>query len=298
MPKNEFIRYITSMLRHLSNRMGLDNIKYAFRNVQALLHYPGFQQMEQLTKKLLLHHMLESQPRFTYKYLSHYGTASFSKTQRLAAILNHYYFLASVVRPDFFSEVANSPIIWQEILDNDSFAISLSYPELAHFEGELSLSISINSTIVQRITFIIVTGALVGAAIEQTILITQVQGTKNFDLMKYTAKKLHDIIPAVMLINAAYGLASALHLTHAIGISTNEHLGRSKKSYFDYDLFWEQFGGEKTNANLYLLNINAPERPLTSTKANHRKRTLRKRQYKQLVRATVAQHFESKFLIQ
>jgi uncharacterized protein VirK/YbjX len=296
MRRNTIASNITEALRHLSSKPGLVNIKYTFRNIQALLHYPGFKQMKQLNNRLTLTQVLESQPRFSYKYLGHYATASFSKKKRLAAILNHYHFLASVVRPDFFTKVANSPVIWQETHDEDVFTISLSYPGLAHFEGELSLSIAINSTVVQRITFVIVTGELVGVAVKQTLLITQVQGTKHFDLMKYTAKKLHDVTPAVLLINAAYGLASALRLTHATGVSTDEQLCRGGKHFFNYDSFWEQLGGERTDNNLFLLDINTPEKPISSIKSNHRTRTLRKRQYKQLIRTTVAQYFEEAFL--
>ena len=288
--------HLTTTARLLLNQPGLLAVKHGFRSLQTLLNFADAQRLKHLTQCLAVAPLLERQPRFRYKYLSRYLAASFSRTTRLKTILNHYHFLAAQTRPAFFAQVSQQPTIWRETWGDSSFTISLSYPQYADFEGELSLNFYLNSTLLQVVSFVIVPGQVVGVAGAQALLFGQVQGTRNAALLKQTTKTLHDITPAALLVNAAYGLAEALDIGHAAGVSTAEQLCYRTGSYFDYDGFWQQFGGQPTVHNLFLLDIPAAEKPLAEVKAKHRARTLRKRLYKQQVRAAVAAHFRTAFL--
>ena len=296
MTADYFFRYLVHHLRNLSGRPGLIHFKYVFRHVQAMARRVEYAQLQLLLATLPLAALLEQQPRFIYKYLGSYAVASFSRPVRLAAILHHYRFLASVVRPDFFAAVARKPICWQDIIGGERFRIELSYPVLAWFEGELSLHFMVDDTLVQMLTFVIVPGHIVGLAAPQALLISQIQGTKHGELLKHATKCLHDLTPATLLVNVAYGLATALGLDHAVGISTREQLGRGSKLHFDYDSFWRQFRGEWLATPFYQLDLNAPEKPIEEVKAKYRSRTLRKRQYKQQVRQFAAAHFQHAFM--
>lgn len=295
MKENSFFLSFINTLRVLSELPGLINIKNSFRHLQASFNPAEFAQMQQLADTLPLAALIKSQPRFLYKYLNSYAAASFPRAVRLATILHHYRFLATIVRPDFFTTVVQRPTLWQEAVGEEQFRIELSYPVLAWFEGELSLHFVANGTLVQMLTFVVVPGATVGLAAPQALLISQIQGTKNGELLKHTTKCLHDLTPATLLVNVAYGLASALGLDHAVGISTQEQLGRGSKLHFDYDSFWQQFRGEWLATHFYQLDINAPEKPIEEVKAKYRSRTLRKRQYKQQVRQLAAANFLASF---
>ena len=271
-------------------------MKHGLRSLQTLLNYPGFMQVKRLTSSLALAPLLECQPRFSYKYLSRYSAASFSRRTRLAALLNHYQFLSARVRPEFFGQLPAQPVLWRAQCGADEVSITLSYPQLVGFECELSLNFFFNSTLLQVVGFVIVPGHVVGATTEHALLLSQVQGTRHAALLKQATKTLHDSTPASLLVNAAYGLAEALGITGAAGVSSAEQLGIPGGHHFDYDAFWQQFRGERNSQNLYLLAVPAPERPLLEIKHNHRARTLRKRHYKQQLRESVARQFSQAFL--
>ena len=287
--------HLLAVLRHIFNQPALLAVKHSVRSLQTILNYAGFQRVKQLSATLPLEQLLERQPRFRYKYLSSYTASSFSRRERLTAILNHYDFLTATVGADFFRLVASKPIIWQEQRGADNFTIVLSYPALVGFEGELSLSLWVNDVLAQVVSFVIVPGQLVGVGSAQALLLSQVQGAHHPTLYKHATKTLLDITPAALLVHAAYGLAAALGIRHAAGISTAEQLSQSAGNRFDYDAFWAQFGGERTADELFLLTVPAPEKPLESLKANHRARTLRKRQYKLALRRAVEQTCRTSF---
>lgn len=284
------------IVRSLLNQPGLLAVKYGVRSLQTLLNFSDAQRMKHLSMTLAVAPLLERQPRFRYKYLSRYLAASFSRTTRLKTILNHYHFLAEKTTPAFFKCLPQQPVIWCEARGDSTFTITLSYPRQVGFEGELSLNFCLNSTLLQVVSVVIVPGSVVGVSSAQALLISQVQGTRNAALLKQATKSLHDITPAALLVNAAYGLAEALGIAQAAGVSTAEQLSYGHGSSFDYDGFWQQFGGVPTAHNLFLLDIPAAEKPISSIKPKHQARTLRKRQYKQQLRAAIAAHFQRVFL--
>jgi len=280
---------ITLLATGIAQSGQLSLLHRALHRAQILLEFSAFFRLQQLAKTLSLVQLLKIQPKFIYKYLSPYTALSFSRPMRLAAILNHYQFLVERVTPHFFAALTRSPVLWQQC-GPDQLAITLSYPTCTGYEGELSLNFSVDGVVVQVISFVIVPGRLVGSASAQALFICQVQGTRNAPLLRHATKALHDITPATLLVHAAHGLASALGIGQLVGISTEEQLCRDKIS-FDYASFWQQFEGQRTAANLFLLAGPAAEKPIQQIKSNHRARTLRKRLAKQQLRLAVAQQF-------
>ena len=264
----------------------------SIRRAQIFLELPDFWRLQQLADALALLPLLKIQSKFIYKYLSPYAARSFSRKMRLAAILHHYRFLRQRVAPGFFAGLAHAPVLWQQQCGPDLFSIALGFPPRSGFEGELTLSFYCNATVLQVISFVLVPGALVGSPSPQALFICQVQGERQPELLKHATRSLHDCTPAVLLVNAAYGLAKALRIGQVVGISTEEQLCRDKIS-FDYASFWQQFDGQRTAANLFLLATPVLEKPIQQIKSKHRARTLRKRLAKQQLRAAVAQQFSA-----
>ena len=225
-----------------------------------------------------------------------YAVASFSRAKRRQALLNHYQFLQSTAKISFFEALPNQPVLWEQQSDDDKFSITLSYPPLASFECELSLNFLVNGTLVQVLGFVIVPGYLVGITSSQALLFSQVQGQRDPTLLRHATRTLHDISPAALLVNTAFGLAGALGIGQAVGISRAKQVCVSKTNHFDYDIFWEQFQGEWLASGFYQFDTDAPEKPIEEIKAKYRTRTLRKRQYKQQVRQLVAANFRAAFI--
>ncbi|QKG57430.1 DUF535 family protein [Hymenobacter sp. BRD128] len=286
---------LAGLLRHFLSWPALLPLKQLVRSGQTLLNYADFQRIKQLSTSLPLATLLERQPRFRYKYLSGYLAASFSRPKRLAALLYHYDFLTATAGVAFFEQVARKLLIWQEQHGAGHFAIHLAYPAVVGFEGELSLYFSVNGILLQVVSFVIVPGQLVGAPGKPALLLSQVQGAHQPALHKHATKTLLDITPAALLMHAAYGLAQALRIDHAAGVSTEEQLSYGSGSGFNYNTFWEQFGGERTTGGFFRLAIPAPEKPLECIKSAHRVRTLRKRRYKHALRQAVEQQCRAVF---
>jgi len=146
------------------------------------------------------------------------------------------------------------------------------------------------------VAFVIVPGRLVGGAEGPALLFSQVQGSREPALLKHATRTLLDTTPAALLVQAAYGLAAALGIGQAAGLSSAEQMSAGPGSRFDYDGFWQQFGGEPRVGGWFGLRIPAPERPIAHIKSNNRGRTLRKRRFKRLLRATVEQFCRGAFL--
>ena len=90
---------------------------------------------------------------------------------------------------------------------------------------------------------------------------------------------------------ALQGIALACGLTCIWGAGNERQLANGT-ALFNYDSFWDALGGQKQPSQLYNLSVPFPEKPMASIKANHRSRTLRKREYKHKITQQVRAHFE------
>ena len=265
-------------------------LKQSVRYLQTLLNYSDFQHLKYLVASLPLAPLLARQPRFLYKYLSPYIAASFGRTSRLTVLLHHYQFLKHQSGPAFFTAVAGQAVLWRAVHKSEVFTISISYPQRVGFEAELSLNFALNDTVLQVVGFVIAPGQVLQMASGPVLLFSQVQGTRDVSLLKHATKTLHEIPPAILLVNAAYGLMAALDITRAAGVGTEHQICAGPTTYFDYTAFWNRLLGSRTAAgDILLLPVPTPEKPIAQIASNHRGRNLRKRRYKQSIRETVEQ---------
>ena len=240
--------------------------------------------------------MLKRQPRFFHKYLSPYASVAFDRKTRLAVLTNHYAFLKAQANQAFFPALAQEAVLWRDCIESTEFSIALSFPIHVDYEAELSLHFSIDGTLIQVVSFVIVPGATMGSTEPQVLLFTQVQGLANAEQIRKATKLLYDITPAALLIHAAYGLACAWGIGGAAGVSTAGKAGTWVYRWFDYDAFWLDLKGERSSQeSVYLLPVPPPDRPIEEIRRNHRNRTLRKRKYKRELREQVAQHWQTTF---
>lgn len=284
------------VISQVIKRLGLLPVVHALRPMLALLNYRGFRELKSLTANLPLEPLLKRQPRFLYKYLVPYATAKFDRRTRLHVLINHYRYLIDHTNNAFFPAMTESPVLWRYRCGADECTISLTYPLHVSNEAELSLHFEWNDTLVQVVSFVIAPGAVVGAASEQVLLFGQVQGFTDAALLRNVTKALHDILPATLLVHAAYGIASALQLNGAAGVSKQNKAGKWVHRFFDYDAFWLSFKGElNAPTDVFLLPMPPTECPLEEVKRNHRARTLRKRQFKEDVRNDIAEFWQRNY---
>lgn len=284
------------ILLNLFRRPALIPLKRGVRSLQTLLNKADFEHLQRLIASLPLAPLLARQPRFVYKYLSSYIAASFDRTARLRVLLHHFQFLNYHLGEVFFTALAGCPVLWRERRGADVFTITISYPPLAGFEAELSLNFVYNGTVLQVVGFVIAPADVLGEVSGSILLFSQVQGIKNHGLLKYVTRTLHEIPPAILLVNAAYGLAAAMGISRAAGVSTASQISAGPTNYFDYSAFWHGLKGRRAAASdALLLPIPTPEKPITQIASNHRSRNLRKRHYKQCLREVVEREARTAF---
>ena len=287
---------MNSTLRKWLGKLGLMPVVYALSPVLTLLNLAQFRRFRALVASLPLAPLRARYPRFLYKYLSSYAVASFGRRTRLAVLSHHYRFMAAQAGPAFFRALEQRPVLWRWACDADEYTIRLAFPLYVDYEGELLLELALNEAVLQLVTVVVAPGAAVGAARAAVLLITHVQGRAPAEVMKHARKTLHDTTPAAVLVQAAYGLATAWGLDTGAGVGSSEKAGAWAKRHFDYDAFWLELHGQRAaRLNVYHLPIPAPEKPLEEIKHAHRARTQRKREFKREVREQVAHRWQDIF---
>ncbi|RZK22622.1 MAG: DUF535 domain-containing protein [Hymenobacter sp.] len=266
-------------------------LRDGFRTAQGWLNYQRFRRLQKMLAHPALRKLSLRHGRLAYKYLVPSLVAGLSRSQRLAVMLHHYESILHHLRPAFFDWVLQEHGIWQAQSETNQFSITLAYPFESDFEGELSVVFRVDNTPVYTISFTLAPGWVLHAAAPTVLLVSRVQGTKNFALIKQATKSLHDSTPAALLMQAVYGIALAGNIPLILGIGTAAQISRTKAdNQFDYDGFWQQFGATLVAGGLFLLPLPVLEKPIETVKANHRARTLRKRQYKHEVRVSIQQY--------
>lgn len=250
--------------------------------------------------------------RLPLKHLSsHYLALHLSPRQRLQSVHHHYSVLNRHAQPDALARLYDDGILlWEHIAGDARHAIELRYPfSFDHpgrkddHEGDLLLVFSVDGHPCFASSFTVMPLA-VGEARppeQSAVFIGRVQGVgRDFDRLRTATRALGDVAPRDLLWQAIEGIAQALDIRHALGISNDSHVLRrvreSDDSAFDYDAYWESMGGRRTPQQMYLLPLPVPQKPLSEIAQKHRQRAARKRHFKQEVRQAVAASVRERLL--
>ena len=225
-------------------------------------------------------------PIILYKFLGSYLATCFSTKNRLNILLNHYGYMDRYISDqNICLALCNKITLWHQIREQTEYAIVLTAPAHASFEGELVLEYRMDNLMLFRITFTIMPGYMAGLLTEQTIFIGGSQGTANTSRQtRQAAKANNEISPAAMLILAVQALGKTLNITTITGVSTKFHCSDSVNMnpegyYSTYDLMWEANGG-KQHGYFFTFSNTPYEKSLELVPGNHRSRTRKKREFK------------------
>lgn len=242
--------------------------------------------------------IVRAEPRLLFKYLTGYLGADLSRRERASILVDHYTFLTDRVQRNFFRMIVDCRVeLWQQIAGEHVYRIHLTYPRTAHNEGDLSLTFEADGVDIYVLSFTIGPGSVAGLAASRAIYIARMQGKgKGLDLIRAATKTCVDISPPALLLAAVEGVATALNLSHIIGVSADNHISDSgdlppSDMVKAYDEFWLAAGGLRLERNMYHLPVPLPHKPIQSVKRNHRSRALRKREYKIIVKDQVCRAF-------
>jgi uncharacterized protein VirK/YbjX len=281
-------------------------IRAAYRAAPLLLHLRGHMRMMRMLKAAPVSELLQRRPKLGYKYLYRpYLVQSLSRRKRLDILDYHYRFLAERVRSEFFSRIYDGEYeLWQDSKDECAFTMTLAFPvEWEHdYEGDLLLSFNCNGERIYSLTFSIVPGKALGLKADRLILVTAIQGVAGMaERIKQAKESYGDLSLPMLLLSGIEGIALAMDIALLGGIGLDQQVQKqtwgNERFMFDYDQFWKQAIGDRTDGRYYIRRIPEELRPLEEIKAKHRKKTLLRRGIKATLREAAHHNFEKKCLV-
>lgn len=235
--------------------------------------------------------LLKTYSRAVYRYTLPYLSTRFERAERQQMLVSHYDFVNASLRAVFFQRVlGDSMTLWQREIEGSVFSIGVAGPCL-HREGDLTLVFKMDGCRLYRIAFSVVKAPLLkidAGASRQVIYVGQVQGyPERFAQIRQATRLCRDVAPADLLMAAMAGLGSALGIGMVAGVGVEDSLSykslvalNTSQSYAD---FWEKFQGMTPQGGHYTLPLPLAEKPISQVKANHRGRTLAKRELKKSI---------------
>ncbi|WP_211451249.1 DUF535 family protein [Collimonas antrihumi] len=236
------------------------------------------------TKQLIV-----SKPELTYKYLRNYISFNIPARTGLLILISHYSYLQNNFKIDFLENISSSPVpLWGEYIDGISFEIVMDFPHTVDHEGDLCLIFKSDLVSIYRVIFVIADGSSFDLPDDHVMCISSVQGIHGFQKIQQATKSCHDIQPAQLLMAAISGVGAALGFNTIVGIATKSQISQSEKFYFSYDEFFGKYGDLVPQKNFYKIQLPYIESSLDLIHTRHRKRTQKKRAFKNEIRDKVA----------
>ncbi|WP_061537299.1 DUF535 family protein [Collimonas arenae] len=240
------------------------------------------------TKQLII-----SKPELTYKYLRNYISFNISARTGLLILISHYSYLQKNFKIDFLENISTTPVVlWGQYIEGISFEIVMDFPHTVDHEGDLCLIFKSDLVSIYRVIFVIADGSLFELPDAHVMCVSSVQGIHGFQGIQQATKLCHDIQPAQLLMAALNGVGQALGFTTIVGIATKSQICQSEKFYFSYDEFFGKYGDLVPQKNFYRIPLPYAESALDLIHARHRKRTQKKRAFKNEIRDKVASSIE------
>ena len=257
---------------------------------RALLNVRRHHRVLSLRRNPIYSEHCKNDPRFLFKYLTHdYLSRSMNVAARCSCFVHHYRRLYAEFPDRVLRRILAGEMPLLEIGQGDSrFAVTMGLSKPWDKEGELSLNLLVEGTLVYVLSFSIVPGREVGVDEPDVLLLARLQGERGaYKLIAKATREMHDVAPAALLLAALQGVGEAL------GIRTMASVrGIDQTSYrveFDhnfrsaYDEFFGELGVPLNEAGYFVSPIPVPEKPLAQIKQGHKLRTRQKREFKRMI---------------
>jgi uncharacterized protein VirK/YbjX len=226
-------------------------------------------------------------PRLPFRCLIRdYLANGFSNSQRTACLLHHYQRLeagmsAQLLERTLFQRVT----VLETEQDGIHCEISLCFSRPFEKEGELSLNLHVDGAIVFVLSFSIVPGWVIQSDSKEVLLISRLQGMKDYyPQIRRATKAFSDVAPAALLLAALDGFGRFLGIHRMASVSAarqssyTEELSKFYKSA--YDDFFSEIGLSSNASGFFVSPLPIEEKPMASIKHGHKLRTREKRQFK------------------
>lgn len=223
-------------------------------------------------------------PRIYGKIFQPYIFCGLLMHKKMQYLMGHYAYIQNNFSEDFIRTIyldKSSNLLLGKIDydENKTLSVMLYKPSPGFMkEGELSLMLMDDATQISVFssTFIFNSENNISR-----IIIGRIQGVpsryEHGDvIIKALTKKLHGLRPSALIMFIFQCLSSALNIDEIWATSTEQHISRcsnhKRRNEFkmNYDQYWEEFGGIKSNEQHYNLPIAYQPKELAEIKSNKR----------------------------
>jgi uncharacterized protein VirK/YbjX len=241
--------------------------------------------------------------RDTFFFLTHkyYLAKTLTLRQRTAAALFHSEHETRTLDEEYRRLVYHQDgmTLWSRQIDENQFEIRLATSEDNRHEGDLSVRLEVNGTLVCRMSYSIVDGSLFGVT-GPVIFVTRNQTSPGRcrDIFRDTFRQN---APPYFCLAAIVGAALGLGMESLAVIRSEtqiafepQYVTGFKNSYCH---FWAHFDARDAGEHGYLLEVPPYVAPLSTVKRGHRARAQTRRRYWNEITAAVQATFEEHRLL-
>jgi len=232
--------------------------------------------------------------KFVTPYLANFLTAEQRLTiqSHLCEFVDRTFCPQSVV-----PQLRNGLVLWQKPCDDDVLTMVLGLPRRTMLEGDLTLELRVNETMIYRLSFSFVPGHVLGMDDHHVLLIGGSQGVHGTaHHTRRIARQNSEIPPSGLLLTGLRAIAEALDITTLGGVAAASQsvvhntpdLHRNA-----YDDLWMTHHGTLHNG-IFIMPVKPTDDAVIE--GSHRARTRRKRRYRQGLQAEFVSLF-SRYLI-
>jgi uncharacterized protein len=231
-----------------------------------------------------------------------YLATDFSARERVQCVLSHYRFEETTFDAGYRQAVylAGGLPLWQQTVGDNVFQIRLERSACAQAEGDLTIALVADGTVLHRLSFSWIEGALVDVPVPLLPFMGRNQGRWNESDEAFEAfeRCFPNNSPSFFCFAAMQGMAQALGMDQVVGVKCTSHVAyeRAQDKHFAnaYDGFWKILGGVEMANGTWLVALPFYLKPLADMPSKHRKRAAQRREYWRAIgdsaRATLQRH--------
>ena len=240
----------------------------------------------------------QGDPFFERKFVTPYLANFLTAEQRLSIQSHLCEFLDRTFCPQsVVPQLRNGLVLWQKPCDDDVVTMVLGLPKRTMLEGDLTLELLVNETMIYRLSFSFVPGHVLGMDDHHVLLIGGSQGVQGTaDHTRRVARQNSEIPPSGLLLTGLRAIAEALDITTLAGVSaaTQSVVHAAPELHRNaYDELWMTHHGTLHNG-IYLMPVKPTDDAVIE--GSHKARTRRKRRYRQGLQAEFVSLF-SRYLM-
>ncbi len=240
----------------------------------------------------------QGDPFFERKFVTPYLANFLTAEQRLTIQSHLCEFVDRTFCPQsVVPQLRNGLVLWQKPCDDDVVTMVLGLPRRTMLEGDLTLELLVNETMIYRLSFSFVPGPVLGMDDHHVLLIGGSQGVQGTaDHTRRIARQNSEIPPSGLLLTGLRAIAEALDITTLAGVAAASQsvvhaapdLHRNA-----YDDLWVTHHGTLRNG-IFIMPVKPTDDAVIE--GSHRARTRRKRRYRQSLQAEFVSLF-SRYLM-